>query len=185
MTPAPTPSQHLRWMVEDARGVIKGRWWRAPLIVFNPTFAPIAWYRINHAAHLRWGKRWSIVRLLLSPLNPLFTLFMYAELDYRPEIGPGLRILHPQMGVVISGEARAGRHLILAGGNTIMGGARLGNGVQLGINAVVLPDVTIGDGVIIGAGAVVVRDYPGPGTLVGNPARPTAASVQAAGEQAG
>ncbi len=60
-----------------------------------------------------------------------------------------------------------------AGGNIIGDRTpRLGDHVQLGATAVVAGDVTLGDRVVIGAGAVVVKDFAGPGVLVGVPAHP-------------
>ena len=108
----------------------------------------MAWYRLNRAAYLAWGRRWSTVRGVLVPLNLLARVLVPSEIDYRADIGPGLRILHPQLGVVVGARVVAGAGLILAGGNAV------------------------GDGVVVGAGAVVVHDFAGPGTLVGVPARP-------------
>ncbi|MEZ5176985.1 MAG: hypothetical protein R2746_01530 [Acidimicrobiales bacterium] len=110
---------------------------------------------------------------MLVPLNLLARVLVPSEIDYRADIGPGLRILHPQLGVVVGARVVAGAGLILAGGNAVGDGApRLGDHVQLGVNAVVVGDVVLGDGVVVGAGAVVVHDFAGPGTLVGVPARP-------------
>lgn len=41
----------------------------------------------------------------------------------------------------------------------------------IGAGVVCRPEVTIGPDCMLGAGAVVVRDLPGGGTYVGNPAR--------------
>lgn len=151
----------------------KGRPHRLIPVVFSESFAIICWYRLNRAAYLQLGDRWRAVRIGVSPLMPLVRLFVTSELDYKAAVGPGLRILHPQLGCVIGARATLGRDVILAGGNTIGDGAPvLGDHVQLGAGASVLGSVALGDHVIVGAGAVVVHDFDGPGTLVGVPAHP-------------
>lgn len=101
------------------------------------------------------------------------------EVHYKADVGPGLRILHPNLGVVISGHAVVGRNLILTGGNciggrpgTAQGNLVVGDDVQLGANAVILGPAVIGDRVTVGAGAVVIGDAPAGATMVGVPARP-------------
>ena len=167
------PRDQLRHLRSDLRALTRGRWQRVPLVVCSEAFAMVAFYRLNRAAFLAIGRAWSAFRTVLVPLNPLLRIFVPCEIDYRADLGPGLRILHPQLGVVIGAGVTAGAGLILAGGNTIGDGSpRLGDHVQLGANAVVAGDVTLGDRVVIGAGAVVVKDFAGPGVLVGVPAHP-------------
>lgn len=100
-----------------------------------------------------------------------------AEIHYRADIGRGMRILHPGLGIVVSGKAVCGENLVLTGGNCIGGRAgtqqgaiRIGDNVSLGANAVILGPITIGDNVQVGAGAVVVKDAPSNTVLVGVPA---------------
>ena len=82
-------------------------------------------------------------------------------------------VLHPGLGVVVSGSTIAGENLTLTGGNCIgirqsvnTGELVLGDGVYLGANAVVLGPVKIGNQVVIGAGAVVIHDAPDHAILV-------------------
>lgn len=102
-----------------------------------------------------------------------------AEIHYRAEIGKGMRILHPTLGIIVSGKSVCGENLVLTGENcigsrpgTAEGAIKIGNNVSLGANAVILGPVTIGDNVQIGAGAVVVKDAPSNVVLVGVPAHP-------------
>jgi serine acetyltransferase len=167
------PSTQLAHLRRDLRSLTRGRWSRLVPVVFGEAIAIVAFYRLNRAAYLALGRGWSAVRALLAPLNPLIRIFVSSEIDYRADLGPGLRILHPQLGVVVGSGVIAGSDLILAGGNTLGDGSpHLGDHVELGVNAVVAGDVTLGDRVVIGAGAVVVHDFAGPGVLVGVPARP-------------
>lgn len=156
----------------DCRNMIGGRRSRWLTLPFNEAFAIIAFYRLSRAGYLAFGRKWVLFRTLTAPLNPLIRLFVPSQIDYRADIGPGIRILHPQLGLVIGGHVRAGEGLILAGGNAIGGGAAvLGKWCQLGINSSIMGDITLGNSVRLGAGAVVIKDYAGPGTLVGVPAR--------------
>ncbi|PWK89572.1 serine O-acetyltransferase [Lentzea atacamensis] len=101
--------------------------------------------------------------------------------DFVPgcEIGPGLRMEHPN-GVVIGAGAVVGRNAFLCQRITL--GERLGRGrtpayptlgddVFVGAGATVLGDVHIGSGAWIGAGTVVLHDVPEAATVVGNPGR--------------
>ena len=100
------------------------------------------------------------------------------DIHYMAQIGRGLLVLHPSLGIVVSAYAQCGRNLVLTGGNCIgvrkrlvRGDLVLGDDVTLGANSVVLGPVRIGDRCIIGAGAVVVSDAPAGSVLVGVPAQ--------------
>jgi len=80
---------------------------------------------------------------------------------------------------MVSTRTRAGRGLVLAGGNWITlarpdegGSIDPGDDVVLNSNAILLGPAKIGDGCVIGAGAVAVGDCRGGRTYVGIPARP-------------
>lgn len=169
----------------DVDKMVKGRWWRRMTVPFHPGFLGIGLYRLERAAYLRLGERWRVVHALLSPVWLLIRPFAGSlEIHYLAEVGPGLRILHPSLGVVISGRSTLGRDVILTGGNCIggrpgteHGAIVVGDGVTLGANAVVLGPVIVGDRVQVAAGAVVVRDVPAGATVVGVPARPVGAEA--------
>jgi serine O-acetyltransferase len=164
--------EQLAFLAEDVRQLTKGRARRLVPVLCSEAFAILAWYRCNRAAYLWLGTRWRVVRSLTAPMMPFVRAFVSSEIDYRSDLGPGLRLLHPQLGYVVNGRTVAGRGLILAGGNTLGGGAvRLGDHVQLGVNAVVIGDVHVGSGVLVGAGAVVVDDVAAELTVAGVPAR--------------
>ena len=166
----------------DVDRMVKGRWWRRMTVPFHPGFLGIGLYRLQRAAYLRLGERWRVVYALLSPVWLVVRPFAGSlEIHYLAEVGPGLRILHPSLGVVISGRSTLGGDVILTGGNCIggrpgteHGAIVVGDGVTLGANAVVLGPVVVGDGAQVAAGAVVVRDVAPGATVVGVPARPVA-----------
>lgn len=135
-------------------------------------------YRFERMMFLLFGKMYTVIRIPLVPV--LFPLYAYSncEISYHAEIGPGISILHPSMGVVVSGFAKIGKNLTITGGNVIgakplmrQGGVlMIGDDVSLGANAVVLGPVVLGDRVTVGASAMVNKDFPSDTILVGVPA---------------
>lgn len=102
------------------------------------------------------------------------------ELPPETEVGPGLRLLHPQAVVINRGTRIGARCMIRASttlGNIIRPGVGesecpwVGDDVEFGVGAIVIGPVRIGHGARIGAGAVVVKDVPPGAVAVGNPAR--------------
>ena len=100
------------------------------------------------------------------------------EISTRAEIGPGLRLPHPN-GIVIGWGVRAGPDLTLYQ-NVTLGARRseeadypvLGEGVVVYPNSVVAGAIRVGDQSRVGAGSVLLDDV-APGVKVaGAPARP-------------
>ena len=154
-------------------------WWRWGGVWFSDTFIAIAAYRLNRSAYLALGPAWSAAHVALAPLRLAASPWTpRCEIHYEADIGRGLRLLHPSLGIVVSGKTVAGKNLVLTGGNCIGsrkplkdGDIRLGDDVMLGANAVVLGPVTLGNGVRVGAGALVVRDAADGETLTAPVAR--------------
>lgn len=176
--------QQIHWLLADVRPMVNGRWWRWLTCWFSSGFCVVAPYRLARAGHLAFGPAWAVLRAACAPLAfVLRPWFGRCEVHYAADIGPGLHILHPGLGVVVSKHAVVGRCCTLTGGNCIGSRRRLQSGeltigdyVILGANAVVLGPTVIGDRVRIGAGAVVVGDIPGGCSVVGVPARPVGAA---------
>jgi serine acetyltransferase len=101
---------------------------------------------------------------------------MGIELDYRTEVGPGLRLYHG-VGLVVHQDVKIGARCMLRHGTTIglKGGKQrcpvLEDDVVVGASAVLLGPITIGKGAVIGAAAVVIDDVPAGAVVAGNPAR--------------
>jgi sugar O-acyltransferase (sialic acid O-acetyltransferase NeuD family) len=72
---------------------------------------------------------------------------------------------------VIEHHVRIGDFVHVAPRAVICGGATIGGGSHLGAGCVIRQGIHIGPGVLVGAGAVVVKDFSGPGMLLGVPAR--------------
>lgn len=118
------------------------------------------------------------VRIILCPLLYLVQALSHVDINYHADIGPGIKILHPSMGVVINGACIIGENLTLVGGNVI-GLSRhssgndfsIGNNVTLGANACIIGPVRLGNNINIGSLACVVKDAESNTTLVGVPAK--------------
>lgn len=172
--------QQLEFLGHEAAGYVHGKPWRWGNVWFTDAFAAVASYRLSRAAYLALGPGWPAARIALAPA--LFFLRPWSgrcEIHYQADIGKGLRIMHPTLGVVVSGMTVAGEKLMLVGGNCIgarrdvaHGDIKLGDNVSLGANACVIGPCEIGDYVKIGAGAIVVKDTPDGAVLLAPLATP-------------
>jgi serine acetyltransferase len=160
--------------------MINRRWWRMYSCLFSSSFCTIASYRLDRFCYLALGPVWQVIRQALSPVGFLLRPWLgCCEIHYKADIGKGFRILHPNLGVVISSYAEIGDHLTLTGGNCIgrrRGGPEvksisLGSQVLLGANAVVLGPIHIGSRVTLAAGSVAVQDIADDVVVGGVPAR--------------
>lgn len=172
--------QQITFLFYEIRLIVSGRWWRWFTCWFSSSTTVVMSYRLDRCGYLIFKEAWAVGRILFLPLF-IFLRILGANHDihYRANIGKGLRILHPVLGVVVNGYAVIGQELILTGGNCIGGRQtltqdtlRIGDSVTLGANAVILGPVILGNNISIGAGAVVIDSYPEGMVLVGVPAKP-------------
>lgn len=175
--PAVEQFVHLAADFRRLAGKNRLRWWS---VAFSSSFLAVACYRVERAAYLALGRGFVVLRTVLAPLRLLLRPLRHGcELHYTADIGPGLRIQHPSLGVVVSGKAVLGRNVDLNGGNVITskhnasghGDVVLGDTVALGVNAVILGPAHVGTRARIGAGAVVVGDVEAGTSVGGVPAR--------------
>ncbi len=172
--------QQLEFLWYELSLLVNSHKWRWVSCLFSPNFHSVAAYRLDRFFYLLLGRAWPAIRVILSPILFFFhPWFGRCEIHYRAQIDRGLKILHPALGVVISGHARIGKNLTLTGGNCLgnrLSGSEpaliLGDYVELGANAVVIGPAVVGSHVKIGAGAVVVKDICDHQVVVGVPARP-------------
>jgi serine acetyltransferase len=177
---APNPFEQLSFLVYELNLIVNKRWWRWLTCWFGGSTGVLVSYRLDRFFYLLLGNSWVVIRPVFIPLFLILRLIgSNHEIHYRAEIGKGLKILHPTLGIVISGRSKVGEHLTLTGGNCIggrpgteKGNLLVGNNVSLGANAIILGPICIGDNVTIGAGAVVVKDVENNLTVIGVPARP-------------
>lgn len=170
--------KQIRFFLYEIKLMNDAGWWCWIRCWFSPDFWTVASYRMNHFFYLLMGKTWCVLRIVFSPFSLLVRPWLGGcEIHYRADIGKGLRVLHPSLGVVISADAIVGDNLCLVGGNCIgerrklhRGDLVIGNNVSMGVNAVILGPVQVGDNINIGAGAVVINDVKDNSTVVGVPA---------------
>jgi serine O-acetyltransferase len=172
------PLSQLSNLVFELRSIVNHRPYRWISCWFSGATHTIISYRIDRFGFLLFKQGWVLLRFLLLPYQFLVRMLGgNHEIHYKADIGRGLMVLHPALGIVVSGYTVAGTGLLLTGGNCIgirkkteVGDLVLGNNVHLGANAVILGPVHIADNVRIGAGAVVINDAPANAVLVGVPA---------------
>ena len=169
--------KQLAYLLADYRRLLGRHRIRALVVWTTRGFMGIALYRFERSGYLSIGNSWSIVRLILLPL--LLPLYAYANADihYRADIGPGIKIMHSSLGLVVSKHAVIGRNVTFTGGNVVgarqgavAGSVVIGDNCFFGPNACVIGPCRIGDHVNIAAGSVAVRDCVDDITLVGVPA---------------
>lgn len=164
---------------EDVKRMLGKRKERILYVWITRVFWGIFWYRLERGLFLLIGKPYAILRIPLMPILYLFQAYTNMDISYKASIGKGLLILHPSIGVVVSGYAAIGNNLTLTGGNVIgmkaVDGAKsiiIGNNCTMGANAVLIGPLTLGNHITIGAAACVVNSFMQDGiTLIGVPAK--------------
>jgi len=172
-------SDQLRFLFYELNLLTEGRKLVWLVLFFEASAGVLLSYRLDRLGYLLTGRSWRILRVLFWPLFLVFRILgCRHDICYTAEIGPGLRVMHPVLGVVVNGNAIIGKNCLLNGGNSIgirrpikHGELVLGDNVQLGVNACILGPVKVGNQVSVGAGAVVITDLPDNVVAVGIPAR--------------
>ena len=173
-----SPFQQILYLCSEIKEICRDHSWRWACFLSSTRFWVIFSYRLDRFFYLLLGNGWSVARILFSPIFLILRPWSgNCEIHYRADIGKGLKVLHPSLGLVIHDKTIAGKNLCLIGGNCIgerkvleRGDLVLGDNVSVGANAVILGPVKIGNNVNIGAGAVVIHDTPDNVTVVGVPA---------------
>lgn len=142
-------------------------------------FWGILLYRMERSGFLLFGKAYGYIRIIFIPIFNLIQAYSNLDIHYKADIKGGLLVLHPSVGVVVSGLSVIGKNFTLTGGNVIGGRAGckpgeiiIGEHCNMGANAVVLGPVVLGNNISIGASACVVHDCITDNvSLIGVPAR--------------
>lgn len=168
------------FFVKDCKRICGQKRVRLLFIWLSRGFAGVLLYRIERSLYLFFGKNYSVIRILFLPIFNILQAYSNIDIHYKADIKGGLLILHPSMGITISGNAIVGDNLTLTGGNVIGISKKcetntfiLGDNCNLGANAVVLGPIIIGNNITIGALACVTKSFTENNlTLVGSPAQP-------------
>ena len=173
--------EQLGFLAYELRLQTAGKVVRWLVVFFEPGAGVNISYRLDRGGFLLCGRSWAALRVAAFPLFLLLRqLSCRHEICFKAEIGRGLRVWHPTLGVAVHGDAIVGEHCTLSGGNSIgirkppmnRGDLVLGDYVLLGVNACVLGPAKVGHHVTIGAGAVVISDLPDHTVAMGVPAKP-------------
>ncbi|MES2812690.1 MAG: DapH/DapD/GlmU-related protein [Bacteroidota bacterium] len=171
--------QQFSYFIQDVRRMLGKRKIRILYIWMSRSFWGVLLYRMERGSLISLGKPYEIIRILFLPIINLIQAYSNLEIHYKANIKGGLYVLHPSMGIVISGKSVIESNLTLTGGNVIgvskkctEGEFVIGNNCNLGANAVILGPVKIGNNIKIGALSCVTKDFLESGvTLVGIPAK--------------
>ncbi|WP_340203173.1 serine acetyltransferase [Ascidiimonas sp. W6] len=135
-------------------------------VLLSRAFAGIFLYRLERSLFHVFGSYYKYIRIPLLPVFNLIQSYSNCELHYQANIGKGIRILHPSLGVVVNGLFTIGDYPIFTGGNCI--GIRasekeqtflIGDCLEMGANSSIVGPLTLGNHITIGAGACVVKSF--------------------------
>ena len=171
--------QQLQYFSEDIHRLLGKHKIRILHVWLSRVFWGLFLYRFERGMFLTFGRAYEYFRIILIPIYNLWQSYSNMDIHYKADIKGGLIVLHPSVGVVVSGRSIIGRRLTLTGGNIIgargecpWGGLVIGDECGLGANAVILGPVKLGNRISIGASACVVNDCLEDGvSLVGVPAK--------------
>jgi len=170
--------EQINFFFQDLNRIIGAKRYRIIILVFTRSFWGLLNYRLDRAFYLLFGKLHGILRLPFIPIMVLLQSFSNIDIHYKADVKGGILVLHPSLGIVISGRARVGKNLTLTGGNVIGISSKtnhsefiIGDYCNLGANSVIIGPLTLGNKINIGAMACVTKSFIEDSiTLVGVPA---------------
>lgn len=154
------------FFLQDINRIINKRYYRVIIIFFLRSFWGVFLYRIERQFFILFGKYYRIIRLPFLPIISILQSFSNIDIHYKANIKGGISILHPSLGIVISGKVNVGNSLTLTGGNVIGFNKKsnnkifnIGNNCNLGANAVIIGPIILGNDIVIGACACVTKNF--------------------------
>lgn len=167
------------YFVQDVKRMLGRHSIRLVHIWISRVFWGVLLYRMERGLYVLIGPAYPYLRVPLIPLYSLLQAYSNLDIHYKADIKGGLIVLHPSVGVVVSGMSVIGKNLTLTGGNIIgakagcsAGDIVLGDDCTLGANAVIIGPVHLANGIQIGASACVTRSFKNNHiTLAGVPAK--------------
>lgn len=171
--------QQWKYFREDVQRIIGKRKLRILFIWMSRSFVAVFFYRLERSWYLLLGRFYEILRIPFIPILYLIQSYTNIDIHYKANIKGGISILHPAVGVVISGKSVIGSNITLVGGNIIginkptnHNDFVIGNNCSLGANATIIGPLKLGNNIKIGASACVTKDCKEDNVvLVGVPAK--------------
>jgi serine acetyltransferase len=155
------------YFLEDVQRTLGKTRWRLLIIWMSRTFCGLFLYRLERDLIIIFGEAYKYIRIPLTPIFFLLQAYSNIDIHYKSDILGGISILHPSLGIVISGQAVIGARLTLVGGNLI--GSKktckvdefvIGDDCHFGGNASLIGPLILGNHIQIGAQACVLDDFP-------------------------
>jgi serine O-acetyltransferase len=167
------------FFLKDISRIAGKKKYRFLIVFFTRAFWGLFLYRLERSGFLVFGKFYSILRLPFIPLFVLIQSFSNIDIHYKANIKGGILILHPSLGLVISGLATLGKNCIFVGGNVVGFTQKfnqnkfiIGDNCNMGANSVILGPIVLGNNITIGALACVIKNCEiDNSVLVGVPAK--------------
>ena len=154
-----------KFFIQDVKRMLGKNRLRILHIWLSRVFWGVFLYRLERSLYLVIPKIYGIARIPFIPLFNIIQAYSNIDIHYKSEIKGGLIVLHPSVGVVISGQAVVGENLTLTGGNVIgvkrqskKGEFVIGDNCNFGANATLIGPVILGNHISIGASACVIND---------------------------
>ncbi len=154
-----------KYFISDINRMLGKRKIRIIHIWLSRIFVGIFLYRFERSLFLIFNKFYGILRVPFLPLFYLFQSYSNIDIHYEADIKGGLLILHPSLGIVISGQVSIGKNMTLTGGNLIgtkrncrKGSFVIGDNCTFGGNATLIGPLVLSNHIIVGASACVVND---------------------------
>ncbi|MDT7833206.1 serine acetyltransferase [Flavobacteriaceae bacterium S356] len=150
-------------------------------IWLSRVFWGVLMYRIERSFFLIFKKYYGVLRVPFIPIFNIFYAYSNLDINYKADIKGGILVLHPAVGVVISGQSVIGKNITLTGGNIIgakktcePGSFVIGDYCNFGANATLIGPLVLGNNITVGASACVVKSCTEHGSiLMGVPAEKT------------
>lgn len=151
---------------QDILRIIGRKKYRFFLLLFTRSFWGLFLYRFERTGFLIFGQFYGVIRLPFIPFFAIMQSFSNIDIHYKASIKGGVLILHPSVGVVISGKSIIGKQLTLTGGNVIGISStskseifEIGDFCNLGANATIIGPLVLGNHITIGASSCVVKSF--------------------------
>ncbi len=156
----------LKYFIKDVNRILGKYKIRILHIWLSRVFIGVLAYRTERSLYLLLGKYYGYIRVPFIPDFNLLLMYSNLEIHYKADIKGGLIVLHPSVGVVVSGQATIGKNLTLVGDNIIGAKAKckkedfiIGDNCNFGTNATLIGPLILGNNVLIGASACVTKSF--------------------------